>query len=509
MPDWGRSEFSKLSSGCPLHCFYDDNAINRYTVALDDCVTLIERSLGVREEGTLLAVRFVIPLDGTGKTTNYSFTLWTDVTPCRYEDAIGKVVSWWEEKYPPMPVPNQANLPLYSFWYSFHQNVIAQKVEAECERAAKLGMKTVIVDDGWQTDDNSRGYAYCGDWQVSQSKIPDMAAHVKKVHDLGLKYMLWYSVPFVGIHSKAYERFKDKVLEFREGVGAYTLDPRYPDVRDYLINIYTDALKNWDLDGFKLDFIDSFKMVDTTPIYRNGMDIVVLEDAVHRLMIDIRKALTSIKPDILIEFRQSYIGPVMREFGNMFRVGDCPASGDSNRVGVIDLRLTSGSTAVNSDMLEWNENESVEHAVSQIQSSIFATVQISANLDRIPDDHIKALAFWTKFMENNIDLLQKTPIRAEMPHLLYPQVSAVKDGKGIIALYDGSRVAAIPDGINELYIINANGGSEALVRQDGSCSFDIEVFDCCGELITSQSVSLSGISSISVPNYGLITLKKK
>ena len=28
-------------------------------------------------------------------------------------------------------------------------------------------MESIIVDDGWQTDDNNRGYAYCGDWAVT------------------------------------------------------------------------------------------------------------------------------------------------------------------------------------------------------------------------------------------------------------------------------------------------------------------------------------------------------
>ena len=54
----------------------------------------------------------------------------------------------------------------------------------------------------------------------------------------------------------------------------------------------------------------------------------------------------------MIEFRQSYIGPAIRKYGNIFRAGDCPADILSNRIHTIDLRLTSGSTAVHSDMLD-------------------------------------------------------------------------------------------------------------------------------------------------------------
>ena len=68
-------------------------------------------------------------------------------------------------------------------------------------------MDTVIIDDGWQTDDNSRGYAYCGDWEVATSKIPDMKKFVEDIHDTGMKIMIWYSVCFMGKYAKNYDKY--------------------------------------------------------------------------------------------------------------------------------------------------------------------------------------------------------------------------------------------------------------------------------------------------------------
>lgn len=76
-----------------------------------------------------------------------------------------------------------------------------------------------------------------------------MREHVKRVHDMGMKYFLWYSVPFVGHDSLAYERFKGKYLS--DGGDTAIFDPRYSDVREYLISTYENAVKEWDLDGFK------------------------------------------------------------------------------------------------------------------------------------------------------------------------------------------------------------------------------------------------------------------
>src|SRR6476646_2438327 len=104
--------------------------------------------------------------------------------------------------------------------------------------------------------DTKRGYAFTGDWEPE--RIPNMKAFVDSAHALGVKVMLWYAVPFVGKNSKASARFKDKTLRFDERLGTYVVDPRYPEVRQYLIDTYTRAIRDWGIDGFKLDFIDQF-----------------------------------------------------------------------------------------------------------------------------------------------------------------------------------------------------------------------------------------------------------
>ena len=507
-PDWSCTVRSKISSGSPLHCFYNDAGMNRLTVALDDCTTLIERRFGVREEDACLDCIVDIPLDATGLIEEYAVTLYFDIRDVRYEQAISAVAKWWEQKYPPMPTPDAAWQPLYSCWYSFHQQTIAHEIEEECVRAAEAGLKTVIVDDGWQTDNNARGYAYCGDWQVAPGKIPDMRAHVAKVHETGMKYMLWYSVPFVGRYSQAAKHFEGKFLSYNENSGAYTLDPRYPEARQYLIDIYVNALRDWDMDGLKLDFIDSFRMTDTTPLYREGMDYAVLEDAVRRLMVDVMQALRAVKPDVLIEFRQSYIGPVMREFGNMFRVGDCPNTTSTNRIGMVDLRLTSGDTAVHSDMLMWHANDKVENAVMQIQNIMFCTMQLSVRLDRLNAEHSAAVRFWTDFMAREIDLLQRAPIIAEQPQNLYPVVRTEKDGRSVIACYSAGHVVNMDGALREVFVINAAHADRLTLDVSGGGEFEAAVYDCTGRLLRTERHCLAGLSCICVPAAGFIKLRR-
>ena len=54
--------------------------------------------------------------------------------------------------------------------------------------------------------------------------------------------------------------------------------------------------------------------------------------------------LRRVKPDVMIEFRQPYIGPLMRKYGNMFRAGDAPNAAVDNRVRTVDRRGPFGRT---------------------------------------------------------------------------------------------------------------------------------------------------------------------
>ena len=61
-----------------------------------------------------------------------------------------------------------------------------------------------------------------------------------------------------------------------------------------------------------------------------------------------------------------------RKYGNMLRVGDCPGDVLTNRSQAINLRFTSGETAVHSDMIMWNKTDTVENAADKIMAIIRA-----------------------------------------------------------------------------------------------------------------------------------------
>ena len=474
-PNWGGACVSEFARNMPLYAFLNGNDESVLALAASECTRCVDFKGGVREEGSLLEISFRYFEKPEAPISHYETSVRIDTRRQYFGKAVSEGAAWIEKTggYRIASAPPAAFDPLYSSWYSFHQDVFAKPLEEELEIAARLGMKTVILDDGWQTDDTGRGYAFCGDWEVSRRRFPDMAAHVKKMHALGMKYMVWYSVPFVGLKSANYAKFEGKYLiDEVPGQGAAVLDPRFPEVRAFLVETYVKAVKAWDIDGLKLDFIDSFGLPATDPAEKEnyaGRDVYSVSEAIDRLMREIRAALVAVKSDILLEFRQSYVGPGVRQVGNMLRVGDCPGDMRRNRFAIANLRLVSGGTAVHSDMLEWNFAETPASAARYVINSMFGVVQYSLMLRSAPLEHREMIEKWIRFSQEHRQTLLHGRFTPRHPELQYPVIEAESDKERIIGLYDDGRVLEIPDA-KKTIVMNASGKDTFVIRRNGRLS---------------------------------------
>lgn len=512
-PDWAPAcTRSRLASWMPLQQALSLRGENRLTVSVGDAATPITVSMGINEETATVLCRVEFFTSLVAPLTHYSAVIRLDETPLKYYDALKEAVKWWESLgYTPAPVPEHARMPMYSTWYSFHQQIDVEAIVEQCRLAKSYGMETVIVDDGWQTDDNNRGYAYCGDWEVAEKKMGSMKRFVDLVHEQGLKFMLWFSVPYVGKYSKAFDRFRDMLLDSNSSDPNrkwFHLDPRYPEVRRYLVEIYEKAVKEWGLDGLKLDFIDSFALRPHTAVTDPRRDFVSLEEGLEKLLEEITVALRKLRPDILIEFRQSYVGPAIRKYGNMLRAADCPNDAIKNRERITDLRFTSGSTAVHSDMLMWNAEEPVESAAVQVISSLFSVPQISVWLDRIPEQHQKMLRFYLEYWKEHRELLLDGEFFALSPESLYSLAGAKVDGAVIAVDYVGA-VWEPEDELHSLDLINCHGREGETLRLGSLGLCRIEILDCMGnQLSVEERVLEAGILDLPVPPAGMLRLRK-
>jgi alpha-galactosidase len=493
----------------PVVALYSNGLLNRLTFALSDTLQKVTIGTYLKEEDVNFHHYIEFFKEKTPATKKYSVTLRIDTRQQHYAQILSDVSHWWEnlKNHTPAFVPRWARVPMYSTWYSFHQNITADEVVKQCKLSKALGFEAVIVDDGWQTLDSKRGYAFTGDWKPE--RIGDMKEFVGRVHQLGMKFLLWYSVPLVGEKSQNYKKFKGKYLWYWKGQGAYVLDPRYPEVRKFIIDTYVTAMQEWRLDGFKLDFMGMFRPDDKTLFTKTrGRDFASIDKAVDRLMTDIMKNLREVKGDILIEFRQPYIGPLMRKYGNMFRAADCPNMALVNRVRTTDIRLLSGNTAVHSDMFVWNDKEPLETAALQILNILFSVPQLSVKLDNFSKDHNVMIRFWTTYWKAKRHILLDGIFLPGNPQANYPVIRAERDTQTIIAVYNDQVIPLKAENFSHIDIVNAkHSGYVVLDLLDERGNVYLEVFDCMGKQKEGREIILKkGVIKLAVPPSGLIKL---
>ena len=508
-PSWGPSAVkSMLAKQAPVITLFGHDDSNRLTFSASEALNTTILSSGVMEEDGMVYNKMTFFSEKQSSLKEYQVQIRFDSRPQLYSQALKEVGEWWAsfDTYEPVLVPDVARKPVYSSWYSYHQNVTMKDLLTECKLAKKMGFESIIVDDGWQTLDSSRGYAFTGDWEPE--RIPEMKEFVKAVHDLDMKFMLWYGVPFVGEKSKAYEKMQGKFLRYWDGQGTYVLDPRYREVREFIIKTYVDATKEWDLDGFKLDFIGRFVADNNTELTKeNGRDYASVNEATDILMTNLIKSLQEIKQDIMIEFRQPYVGPAMRKYGNMFRATDCPNLASVNRIRTSDLRLLSGNTAVHSDMLMWHYDEPVEVAALQMLNVMYSVPQISVRLEDIPEDHFKMIKFYTDYWLKNRDVLLDGDFHAFGPLTNYPMLEGYTKAKKITTIFNDQIVDIQLDKYTDIDILNAKRSSRVVVIAKGETKkYEFRVRNCLGAEIKRDTIELTeGTFTFEVPPSGLIS----
>jgi alpha-galactosidase len=500
-----------LARDAPVVALFGSDDGNRLTFAVSDALNATRLTSGVREEDGLIYNQVHFFVERHKRVSRVRLELRLDRRAVRYEESLADVADWWasHDGYRPAAVPEAARQPMYSTWYSYHQNVYSEPLLEEIELARSLGLTAIIIDDGWQTLDSNRGYPYTGDWEPA--KIPDMKQFVDEAHARDMKVLLWYAISLVGERSSIFERFEGKYLRYWDGQGAWELDPRYPEVRDHIIGTYAAAMRNWGVDGFKLDFIARFVANDATILEAaDGRDYGSVNEATDRLFTDLLSTLREIDPEVMIEFRQPYIGPLMRKYGNMFRAGDSPNAAVTNRVRVVDLRLLSGSTAVHSDMIMWHYDEPVEIAALQFLNILFSVPQVSVRLADVPVAHRDMVAFWVDYWSRNRDVLLDGAFTAEAPLINYPVVRANGNGVEIIARYADVVIDLLGEHRSRIDIVNAARNTEVVARvAEDMGGFRATVTNARGAVVDSFPIELAaGLHSIPVPVSGMASLTR-
>jgi len=499
---WDAKYKSQLASETPIAVGFNSQEISPVALACSEAFNPLEFGLYADDRTCEIVGRCEFFTQPAAPLRSYTVSVMLDRRGRGFAETVRTCSQWVAAKngFKPAFAPESAHDPLYSTWYAYLQDVSAAELEKEAELAASLGMKTMILDDGWQKVDSKTFYGATGDWMPATNRFPDIKAHVAAVHAKGLKYMLWLAVPYMGSEAQNYRRFKKMLL--RDGdVGV--LDPRFPEVREFLVSTYERVVGEWGFDGVKLDFIDQFVQPGNDPALADdsaGRDYRSVPEAVNRLMKDVIARLKLINPDVLVEFRQHYMGPAILQYGNMLRCADCPADPCANRRRICDLRLTSDGIAVHSDMLVWSRDETPEGAALPILNALFSTIQYSMVLAKIPPKHRRVIRHWLAFSQRHRQALLKGDFRPHHPENGYTWIEGESPWERVIASYSKDVCVPVGGPGKAVCLVNATGGEGMFL--DFGASANVTLFDTFGKQVGKVRVLQKGLYRLAVPNAG-------
>ncbi|TDU01729.1 alpha-galactosidase [Streptomyces sp. 846.5] len=503
LPDWAGRARTSLVMGAAVGCLYETSGATLLAFAALDPVAETRIVFGVSEQAKL----FVVHLRLTAGTDPYRLVLAPRAaTPATALRRLRTRLAA-HAPVPPLPTPEAAHRPVYSTWYALGQDVTADTVAAEAARAAALGCRLLILDDGWQQGGTRRGYDWAGDWTADTAKFPDLAAHVRQLRATGMSALAWIAPLLIGPGSRAWHAFGGHApIASPTAPGARVLDPRVPAVRRHLVAVCTRLLSEYGFDGLKVDFLDDAMVYSGD----GGPDV---GRAMARLLGELRTALEAVRPggELMVELRQPYLGHGMAAYGNLARATDCPADAVANRVRTVDAGLLSLGGAVHSDMLMWDPAGTPEAAARQLLAVLHAVPQISCRLDELRPDHAQALAFWLRQWERLRPVLVEGELEPGRPDELYPLVSAHRGEHHAVVVHADRVVPVRPGRFRHTDVVNATPGGRLVLdvlSDTGPVTLRQTVHDTLGRMISTRECPLGpGPVAVAVPPSGLVTLR--
>ena len=453
LPYWWGHKVSCANSSLPFFVFYNRNSHNRFAFGLLNQVaeTSFDFEMSELKASYFFQVQSPITpgLNGTWEGELYLSRAnlpWQKIV----SDYTGFVDASWPQTR--LGVPSEAFNPVFCTWTAIHHNVNQEWVLKNAALAAELGFKTWITDDGWFTENASfANYSYTGDWKPSLKKFPDFAGQVQQVQKMGFKYLLWVAPFMIGQESAAAKTYAHLLQKPIDRLHFANLTPWKQEVNQIIGDLLENLMSRYNLDGFKLDFIDSVRPEEVP----EDADYNSAGEGVYRILSEAVDRLVRIKEDVLIEFRNPYANLTSRRYANLYRASDVPVNFPLNRWQVALERLLTPDRAVLLDPALWHPNDTDENVAVTLINTIISVPMVSVDLQMYPKAHLDLIRYWIGFYLEHLDTIVHGEFRLEFLRGFLPVIRFTSQKERIIGVYEDYPIQ-INDGPSPLWILNAS-----------------------------------------------------
>ena len=234
---------------------------------------------------------------------------------------------------------NQERPILINNWEATFMDFTEDKLMPIVKRAKELGIEMFVLDDGWfghRDDDHSS----LGDWFTDEKKFNQgIGGFANRVHELGLKFGLWFEPEMISIDSKLYQAHPDWLIATpgRKQTPArhqFVLDMSRPEVVDYLVEKISAVISETKLDYIKWDMNRSI-----TEMYGATLPADRQLEFAHRYILGVYHLydrLTKAFPKVLFESCAS--GGGRFDLGMMYYAPQAWASDDTDAIERIKIQ---------------------------------------------------------------------------------------------------------------------------------------------------------------------------
>lgn len=228
---------------------------------------------------------------------------------------------------------------LINNWEATFMDFTEDKLMPIVKRAKELGIEMFVLDDGWfghRDDDRSS----LGDWFVDEKKFNHgIAGFAKRVHDLDMKFGLWFEPEMISIDSKLYQTHPEWMIKTpgrgqTPGRHQFVLDMSRQEVVDYLFGLMSHIIQDAKLDYIKWDMNRNI-----TEMYGADLPADQQLEFSHRYILgvyDLYDRLTKAFPDVLFESCAS--GGGRFDLGMMYYAPQAWCSDDTDAVERIKIQ---------------------------------------------------------------------------------------------------------------------------------------------------------------------------
>lgn len=228
---------------------------------------------------------------------------------------------------------------LINNWEATFMDFTEDKLMPIVERAKELGIEMFVLDDGWfghRNDDRSS----LGDWFVDEKKFNHgIAGFAKRVHDLDMKFGLWFEPEMISIDSKLYQTHPEWMIKTpgrgqTPGRHQFVLDMSRKEVVDYLFELMSHIIQDAKLDYIKWDMNRNI-----TEMYGADLPADQQLEFSHRYILGVYNLydrLTKAFPDVLFESCAS--GGGRFDLGMMYYAPQAWCSDDTDAIERIKIQ---------------------------------------------------------------------------------------------------------------------------------------------------------------------------